>query len=259
MSAPEIQHCIPRRPHAWVGWLALSQLVVLLLWWRLGWQWGVPAMLLSHALFMVPVFLPRARLYGPVLARLSATDRAVWLTIDDGPSDDTLSILDALQRHGAHATFFLVGARAQARPELVREILRRGHDIGNHSHTHPQARFWRLGPRAMAGEIDAAQQALAQVAGTPPRWFRSVVGMTNPFVAASLRRHGLVRVAWCARGYDAVDGDVERVLRRVGAGLVPGAIVLLHEGAPHGHCVRIVESMLALLAERGYATALPPA
>ncbi len=259
MSTPDTQHFIPRRPHAWVGWLVLSQLVVALLWWRLGWHWGLPALLASHALFVVPVFVPWSGFYGPALVRLPGTGQCVWLTIDDGPSDDTLPILDALDRHDARATFFLVGSRAQARPELVREILARGHGIGNHSHSHPQARFWMLGPRAMAREIGHAQRALAELAGAPPRWFRSVVGMTNPFVAASLRRHGLVRVAWCARGFDAVDGDAARVLGRIEAGLAPGAIVLLHEGAPHGHSVHIVEAVLERLAERGYTATLPAA
>ena len=204
-------HRIPRRPHAWLGWLVLSQLSVAMLWWWLGWRWGVPALLLSHALFIAPVFLPRAPVYAPVLARLPATERAVWLTIDDGPSADTPAILDSLDRHGARATFFLVGERAQAHPGLVAEIRRRGHEVGNHSQTHPSGRFWALGPRAMAAEVARAQQALAGPTGTPPRWFRSVVGHTNPFLAAPLRAHGLARVAWSARGYDAVDGDPVRL------------------------------------------------
>jgi len=259
MSALATLHRIPRRPHAWLGWLALSQLAVALLWWRLGWAWGLPAMLLSHLAFIVPVFLPRARLYAPVLDRLPGNEHAVWLTIDDGPSGDTAAILHALNRHRARATFFLVGERAQARPDLVAEILRRGHGIGNHSQTHPSGRFWALGPSAMAGEIGQAQAALTQLAGAPPRWFRSVVGHTNPFVAAPLREHGLARVAWSARGYDAVDGDPVRVLQRIGRGLGPGAIVLLHEGAGHGRSVEIVEATLCLLEERGYGTLEPPA
>ena len=258
MTVQATLHRIPRRPQRWWAWLWLSQLAVLGLWVWLGWTWGLPALVLSHLAFIVPVFLPRSRLYAPVLARLPGADRAVWLTIDDGPSDDTAAILDALDRHQARATFFLVGERAQARPALVAEILRRGHGIGNHSQTHPSARFWRLGPAAMAGEIDMAQQALADVAGTPPRWFRSVVGHTNPFVAAPLHRHGLARVAWTARGYDAVDGDPVRVLQRIARGLRPGAIVLLHEGAAHGRSVEIVEATLCLLAEQGYGVVEPP-
>ena len=102
MSAPATLHRIPR-PGAWWAWLLLSQLAVALLWWWLGWAWGLPALALSHLAFLLPVFLPRSPLYLPVLSRLPADDRVAWLTIDDGPSDDTVAILDALDRHGARA------------------------------------------------------------------------------------------------------------------------------------------------------------
>ena len=168
MSRPATLHRTPHRPHAWLAWLAASQLAVAGLWWVAGWRWGLPALLLSHAAFIVPVFLPRATLYAPALSRLPGDERQVWLTIDDGPSDDTPAILDALDRHGMQATFFLVGQRAQARPELVREILRRGHGVANHTWSHPQAWFWALGPRAMAAQVERAQAVLGELAGQPP-------------------------------------------------------------------------------------------
>ena len=256
MTAPETLHRTLPRPR-WPWWLAASQLLVLALWWRFGWRVGLPAMLLSHAAFIVPVFLPGARLYAPVLRRLPGAARGVWLTIDDGPSDDTLAMLDLLEAHDARATFFLVGERAARRPDLVREILRRGHDIGNHSHTHPQAWFWALGPRRMRDEVLRAQAALTALCGQPPRWFRSVVGMTNPFVTAPLRAAGLTRVAWNARGYDAVRADPESVVARIERELAPGAIVLLHEGAPHGRSIEVVARLLARLDVLGYRTVLP--
>src|SRR5687767_9174384 len=192
-------HRTPRHPHAWAWCLLLSQVAVVALWWRYGWQVGLPAMLASHVPFLWGTLVPDSALFGPVLARLPIDDRRVWLTIDDGPSDDTRPMLDLLDAHGARATFFLVGERAQARPELVAEIVRRGHGIGQHSHTHPQAWFWALPPRAMRAQVDMAQSALTFLSGSPPRWFRAVVGMSNPFVAAALKRHGLARVAWSAR------------------------------------------------------------
>lgn len=255
MTAQATPHRIPAHPWRWVPWLLLSQVLVALLWWWLGWKVGLPLLLASHALFVLPVFLPNSRFYAPVLSRVPGP--AVWLTIDDGPSDDTPAILDLLDRHGARATFFMVGERAAARPELVREVLQRGHGLGNHSHSHPQARFWALGPRALAREIGDCQQALAAIAGTPPRWYRSVVGMTNPFVAAALRRHGLARVGWSARGFDGVDCAPETVVARIVRDLQPGAIVLLHEGAAHGHNVAIVEAVLREMDARGLQARLP--
>ncbi len=257
MTAPETLYRSPSARPAWPFLLIASQLLVVLLWWKLGWRIGLPAMMASHLSFIVPVFLPRARLYAPVLARLPGDQPRVWLTIDDGPSDDTPAMLDLLDAHDAKATFFLVGERAAQRPELVREILARGHDLGNHSHRHPQAWFWLLGPRRMADEIGQAQQTLAELAGRPPRWYRSVVGMTNPFVAPSLRRWRLTRVAWSARGFDGVGCEPTTSIARVVRDLAPGAIVLLHEGAAHGHNPTILRGVLEALDARGLQARLP--
>ena len=257
MSNAGTLHRIPTRPWRWLPWLVASQLAVILVWSLAGWRWGLPLMVTSHALFLVPVFLPNCHFYAPVLSRVPEAGNSVWLTIDDGPGPETRAVLDLLDRHQARATFFLVGERALAQPELVQEILRRGHDLGNHSHSHPQARFWRLGPAAMRAEIGGCQHALQAVGGRPVRWYRSVVGMTNPFVAPVLKALGLVRVGWSARGYDGVGCTPEGVLSRLLPDLRPGAIVLLHEGAAHGHNLAIIERVLQALDERGLKARLP--
>lgn len=237
--------------------MVASQLLVALVWWRWGWQLGLPVMLMSHAPFLWGTLVPRSALFSPVLARLPTEEPLVWLTIDDGPSDDTLELLELLDAAGAKATFFLVGDRAAARPALVREILARGHDIGNHSATHPQAWFWALSPGRMREEVARTQQVLGAIAGKRPQWFRAVVGMANPFVAAALREHGLARVAWSARGFDAVVGDPVRSLSRIEKQLAPGAIVLLHEGARHGRNVELLALLLQRLRTLGYRAVLP--
>jgi peptidoglycan/xylan/chitin deacetylase (PgdA/CDA1 family) len=214
-------------------------------------------MIASHVPFWWATLVPDSALFSPVLRRLPTTERAAWLTIDDGPSDDTRAILDLLDAHAAKATFFLVGDRARARPDLVREIVARGHDIGNHSATHPQAWFWALPPRRMRDEIERTQATLREITGTTPHWFRAVVGMANPFVAAVLKTHGMTRVAWSARGYDALASNPQRVAARIERGLSPGAIILLHEGAKHGRNVEAMRVVLELLQERGYRTIVP--
>jgi peptidoglycan-N-acetylglucosamine deacetylase len=250
-------HRIPRHPHAWAWLLALSQLFVVVAWWHWGWQAGLPLLLASHAPYWWGTLWPRSAIFGPVLTRLPSAEREVWLTIDDGPSAETLAMLDALDAHGAKATFFLVGERAARHPERVREILRRGHDIGNHSATHPARWFWALGPVRMRREIAQTQHILAEIAGEPPHWFRAVVGMSNPFVNAALKRHRLARVAWSARGYDGVQADPQRVIARIERQLAPGAIVLLHEGAAHGRNVETITLLLQRLDALGYRTTLP--
>lgn len=250
-------HRPPVFPHLWLLWFGVAQVAMAAAGWAWGWQGAVPLWLSSHGLLLWGTFRPGSRVLGPVLTRLPTREREVWLTIDDGPSADTPAMLDLLEAHGAQATFFLVGKRAVAQPALVREIVRRGHGIGNHSMTHPAAWFWALGPVRMRHEVERCQRALTDLTGRRPRWFRAVVGMANPFVAAALKPHGLTRVAWSARGYDGVAADPEQVVARIERDLAPGAIVLMHEGAPHGRNVEMLALLLRRLAAQGYRTVVP--
>lgn len=218
---------------------------------------GLPVLLLSHALVLWGTLRPQSRLFGPVLSRLPIDAPLLWLTIDDGPSADTLPMLDLLDAHGAKATFFLVAERARRHPQLVQAIAQRGHGIGNHSASHPQAWFWALGPWRMRREIMQAQRLLTELSGTPPRWFRAVVGMANPFVHAPLRALGLARVGWTARGFDAVRASPQQVVARIERDLAPGAIVLLHEGATHGGNVATLALLLQRIETLGYRCVLP--
>jgi peptidoglycan/xylan/chitin deacetylase (PgdA/CDA1 family) len=254
---PPSFHRIPRHPHAWVPCLLLSQLLVAAVWWRYGWHAGLPAMLASHVPFWLATLVPDSALFSPVLRALPTRERVLWLTIDDGPSAETPAILDLLELHGAQATFFVVGERARARPECIREIARRGHGLGNHSATHPQAWFWALTPRRMRAEIEDTQAILRELTGSAPHWFRAVVGMANPFVAPVLKSQGLARVAWNARGYDALAADPARVVARIERQLRPGGIVLLHEGAGHGRNVEILALLLQRIDALGYRCVLP--
>ena len=259
MSKPVLLTCPPRHPHAWLACLLGSQLAVAGIWWQLGWQVGLPLLIATHLPFWWGTLWPQSRLFCPVLTRLPTDERVVWLTIDDGPSTQTLAMLDLLDQHAARATFFVVGERAAAHPDLVHEIVRRGHGIGNHSATHPARWFWALPPQRMRLEIERTQAILQQLTGVRPRWFRAVIGMSNPFVASVLKREGLTRVAWNARGFDAVIADPQRVLRGVERTLGPGAIVLMHEGAPHGRNLEGMALLLQRLDALGYRTLLPEA
>ena len=250
-------HRPPRHPHAWLPLFLVSQVGVVACWFAFGWRVGLPLMLLTHGAMVWGSLHPRSSLFSPVLSRLATRERAVWLTIDDGPSDDTTAMLDVLDAHGAKATFFLVGARALARPELVRAIQARGHGIGNHSQSHPSAWFWALGPARMRQEIDGTQATLGSITGDPPRWFRGVVGMANPFVARALHAHQLARVAWSARGFDAVSASPSAVVQRIERKLAPGAIVLMHEGAAHGRNVETIQLLLRQLDAQGYRCVVP--
>lgn len=234
--------------------------VLICLW--LG-QWLLAACLFWGTFFAIGygAVLPRSRWFGPHVSELppdQAGRGEVWITLDDGPCPATTPVLlEILDRHQVKAGFFLIGQRALAHPELVREIARRGHLIGNHSQTHPAASFWRLRPNRMWQEVAGCQETLRSLTGSTPVWFRPPVGHHNLFLFAPLRALGLTMAIWNCRGFDGVVKDPSAVLRRIAASLRPGSIVLLHDGPAASP--EILERTLQLVAERGLRAALPDA
>lgn len=224
--------------------------VALIALWRTAPLAGIGILALSHALLLYPTLRPNAQWLGPVVTSFAPEGNEVWLTIDDGPTDDTAAILDILDARGAKATFFVKGVLARQRPDLVRAIVERGHGIGNHSDTHPSASFWCLLPSAIAREIDGCAAAIP-----PTPWFRAPVGMKNPAVHPALARRGMRLIGWSARGFDGVRADIESVVQRIVPRAFPGAIVLLHQGRDTAAaCIaRVVDELRA----RGYAFVIP--
>ena len=227
------------------------------------WPWPLAALLLNHAALIFAGLWPRSRVLGENLVRLPAAAAArgeVALTIDDGPDPEvTPAVLDLLEAHDARATFFCIAERALRHPALVREIVRRGHSVQNHSHVHRHD-FSLLGPRGFAREIERAQAALTPLAGEAPAFFRAPAGLRNPFLAPVLHRLGLTLASWTRRGYDTRERDPRRVLARLARGLAAGDIVLLHDGnaARDAQGRPVILSVLPPLLERMRRQGLRP-
>jgi peptidoglycan/xylan/chitin deacetylase (PgdA/CDA1 family) len=229
---------------------ALAPLLLVFLWMRHMLLAGIAVLALSHALILIPTLLPNVQWLGPVVTRFSGEAKEVWLTIDDGPAEDTPALLDALDARSVKATFFLKGELSAAHPERVAAILGRGHSVGNHSYTHPSGSFWCLGPRAVAAQIDRC----AAVIPTTP-WFRAPVGMKNPFVHPHLARRGLRLIGWTVRGFDATRNDEDAVVLRIVPRVKAGAIVVMHQGRVWS--VRTVSRVVDELLGRGYTFVVP--
>lgn len=198
------------------------------------------------------VFVPRVDLPGRSPHRGRRGARRVALTFDDGPGDDTAAVLEALRRHGARATFFCVGARAAARPELVRRLVESGHEIGNHTHEHCQ--LHRLGRAEIARQIDLAQEALIRAGAPPPRWFRAPHGFKSPLLPALLRRRGLRLCAWTRGVWDTDCPGADVIARRAAVHLRDGAILLLHDGGgDRRQTAAALDEILAECRRRGLA------
>jgi peptidoglycan/xylan/chitin deacetylase (PgdA/CDA1 family) len=229
--------------------------VALVLLWPASPVAGIGVLALSHALLLYPVLRPNVQWLGPVVTHFSTQQKEVWLTIDDGPADDTRAVLDLLDRHDVQATFFVKGELAERQAAVAQEVLRRGHSLANHSHTHPSGSFWCLPPGRVANEIDACNRAIASITGSQPRWFRAPVGMKNPFVHPALDRRGMRLIGWTVRGFDSVRSDPREILARILPRLRPGAILVLHQGRDHS--VRVLEHVIVSVKERGYSFVIP--
>ena len=204
-----------------LGFAAAAPLIAIALWPH--WLIGLGIVVLSHLLILYPTLVPNSQWLGPVVTCFETDRKEVWLTIDDGPADDTEAIVQMLEQRNAKATFFTIGV--------------------NHSATHPSATFWCLGPRRIAAEIGTS------------RWFRAPVGMKNPFVHPALAKRGMRLIGWSVRGFDAFGRDVERVVRRIVARVRPGAIVVLHQGRPTS--LQTIERVVDALQREGYELVIP--
>lgn len=226
-----------------------------------GWP-GVAGLVAANHAVLACGMWPRSAMLGPNLTRMPAAGEAVVLTFDDGPDPEvTPRVLDLLDHHGAKASFFVLGRLAARHPQLLREILARGHGVENHTHRHPLG-FAAWPPGAMLREIRRAQAAIADACGRAPQYFRAPAGLRSPLLDPVLAIAGLRLVSWTRRGYDTVSPDPDRVLRRLTRNLGAGDILLLHDRGPAASCMtlRVLPRLLAALSAAGLgAAALRPA
>jgi peptidoglycan/xylan/chitin deacetylase (PgdA/CDA1 family) len=175
---------------------------------------------------------PAAQLFGPTIRRVpeSAGGRTVALTFDDGPNPAvTPRLLDLLDEHRARATFFLIGRFVRACPELAREVAARGHDVGNHTDTHPNL-IW-LSRARIAEELERCHDAIAHSTGSSAtRWMRPPYGYRGPQLDAVVRGLGYRGVVmWSVIAYDWKLQPASRLIERLRR-VRPGDILVLHDG-----------------------------
>jgi peptidoglycan/xylan/chitin deacetylase (PgdA/CDA1 family) len=191
-------------------------------------------LLLYVVLTAVGWVFPQLEMYGDVVWRGRCGRGRVALTFDDGPHPhSTRQVLRILEQRGHRATFFVLGRKALAHPDVVREIHAAGHTLGLHGFIHDRLYAFRP-PRRVLADIQATQRAVQDACGVRPALFRPPLGHVSPRTAAGARRAGVTIVAWNVMGLDGLPAsDPDRVARRVSQRIRDGAIVLLHDGAEH--------------------------
>jgi peptidoglycan-N-acetylglucosamine deacetylase len=188
-------------------------------------QAGRPRMKLATWLGDRMLTLLRQPTGEPVFS-VRTKEPVVALSFDDGPDPQTTpALLDILGRHGARATFFVVGDAAAVHHDVVSRTVAEGHAVGNHTWDHPD--LSTLSPRQGIDQIQACAEALGGLAAP---LFRPPYGRLPTATRRAIARTGYTTVKWNVSSDDWYGHDAEVLLRRVEPALRPGAIVLFHDG-----------------------------
>lgn len=189
--------------------------------------------------------------YVKALCRARTDRKVVALTFDDGPDPElTPRILDTLARHDAKATFFIVGEKASAHPEIVKRIVDEGHLVGNHTYGH-SSRFPMLNSRQMREELQRCDAVIEKITGYKPTLFRPPFGVTNPPLARAVCASGYTVAGWSIRSLDTVSRWTRtKIFGRVRRRLRPGTVILLHDDRKDGDT--LLEMILNHMESNGY-------
>ena len=200
---------------------------------------------------------PTGQWFGRAFHRSRRGTKQIALTFDDGPNDPhTLNLLAVLERHNVHATFFLLGRYVKQRPDLAREIARRGHIVGNHTFTHPFLTFQSAA--RIRKEIVECRDMLGETVGQHSNLFRPPWGARRPAVFRIVRGLGLQPVMWSVTGYDWNAPSADYIEQKLTSRIRGGDVILLHDGghaqfgADRSGTVVVVDRVIRRYQAEGY-------
>lgn len=156
--------------------------------------------------------------------------KVVALTFDDGPwPRQTDAVLSILAEKNVPATFFMLGSRVKAAPDVARRVVDAGHLVGNHTYRH--ARADKTSAEAMRSEVRLTNDEIRRATGIAPHWFRPAGGHLTPALRGELKRIGMRIALWNVDPQDwREDASTAEIVRSVVSSARPGAVILLHDG-----------------------------
>lgn len=193
--------------------------------------------------------------FGPSVWHGPKDRREIALTFDDGPSRSTPELLRIFEAYKIRATFFQCGMHVRQFPEIARETMAAGHELGNHTDTHPK--LCCKSPQFLFDELNRAQDSIAVATGVTPRLFRAPYGARWFGLRAAQRRLGLLHVMWTTIGQDwKLSG--QQVANRLLSGCKNGAIFCLHDARDRRadpditNTIEAVRRVVPEVLERGF-------
>ena len=214
--------------------------------------------------------LPGLAPHAPALARalgigrvLDDPDGAVALTFDDGPHPEgTPAVLEVLRERGAIATFFLVGEDVMRAPSLAADVAAAGHAVAIHGFRHRN--LMRVGPRAVADDLDRAVATIGEATGREPRLYRPPYGIFTPAVLREVRARDWRPLLWSRWGADwRARTTPQAIAARASGPAAAGDVILLHDADTysardsHRRTAAALPLILDALEARGLTTTVP--
>lgn len=196
----------------------------------------------------------RSQILGETVWCGNGNDNSVALTFDDGPSPDTLLILEALRSENVKATFFLIGEMVERYPEIARKIADEGHEIGNHSFSHPIYLF--CSTNKTRSELEKTQEAIKKATRVEPKLARPPCGVRSKAYFKVAEKLNLQTIEWSDAGFDWKNISAERIARKVLETAQSDSIILLHDGDSAGksrrmETVKAIPIILSGLRDKG--------
>ncbi|WP_017727749.1 polysaccharide deacetylase family protein [Halalkalibacterium ligniniphilum] len=184
-----------------------------------------------------------------VILRGPLTENKVALTFDDGPDPRfTPQVLDILKQYNVKATFFVMGKRAEAYPDLVKRMISEGHIVGNHAYSHRN--LVEASEKALEEEVKKTEDILAGVIGYRTRLFRAPYGFLNEKLVEKLKEMNYTVVGWSVDSLDWRELPPEEIAINVLRNLSPGAIILMHDGGEeNADRTRTIKSLHQIIPE----------
>ncbi len=180
--------------------------------------------------------------------------KCIALTMDDGPVANTARVLDLLRREQVHATFFVTGVNASARPGIIRRMVADGNAVGNHSWNHPQ--FWHISKAAVRRQLARTDAVLKRITGKRPTIVRTPFGEFDARVRAVAKSRGQALIQWSVDPVDWRDHNSRLVTKRVLKNARRDAIILSHDVWPTTR--RAYAGIIRGLKAKGYTLVTVP-
>jgi len=172
----------------------------------------------------------------------------IAISFDDGPNPEfTPQVLEKLARYGVKAAFFCIGKNVEAHPELLAEMHKKGHLVGNHSWSHTND-FPFFKTAKIEEDLRKCNAAIEKATGFKPLFFRPPFGVTNPRIAKAVKAFNFTVVGWSLRTFDT-NKSPEKVIRKIRKKLTGGDLILLHDN--HPGIIEILDFLIPYAEEKG--------